>query len=361
MSSIVLGCLFGDEGKGLVTSWLCEQNKANNNKFVIRFSGGQQAGHTVVFEGKRHIFSNFGSGTLQGVPTYWSKYCTFYPSTFMNEYDVLQKICSPSEFYIDPTCPVTTPYDVYVNRSNKHQEGATVGLGIGQTWQRHEEHYRLIVQDLFHEKVWREKLRLIKSYYWSYPIDYAIDESELEHFEESIKRCIEIIKPSFFDPKESIIDYHYIYEGSQGILLDQDHGFFPDVTRSYTTSRNALKLNNGYKGNPDIYYVTRSYQTRHGKGFMTNNPIVVAPDQTNFNNPFQGPFKTTELDIDLLIYAIHSDALYSYGCQRNLVITHFDQVQVDVEAIIKAAEEKRTHFAKVLISKGPSLNDIYVY
>jgi adenylosuccinate synthase len=57
---------------------------------VIRFSGGHQAGHTVVTDDTRHVFSNFGSGTLRGVPTYWSKFCTVEPIGLLNELDALK-------------------------------------------------------------------------------------------------------------------------------------------------------------------------------------------------------------------------------------------------------------------------------
>ena len=63
---VVVGLQFGDEGKGLLTNFLCQESP---NSLVVRYSGGQQAGHTVVLDGKQHVFSNFGSGTLNGNPT----------------------------------------------------------------------------------------------------------------------------------------------------------------------------------------------------------------------------------------------------------------------------------------------------
>ncbi|HSY75885.1 MAG TPA: adenylosuccinate synthetase, partial [Bacteroidia bacterium] len=66
--SIVVGLGYGDESKGSTTAFLCQQG---SNPLVIRYCGGHQAGHTVIYSGKRHVFSNFGSGTLQGAPTYW--------------------------------------------------------------------------------------------------------------------------------------------------------------------------------------------------------------------------------------------------------------------------------------------------
>ncbi len=63
MARAVIGLGFGDEGKGITTDYLCSRA---NNPLVIRFSGGQQAGHTVVNKFGKHTFSNFGSGTLRG-------------------------------------------------------------------------------------------------------------------------------------------------------------------------------------------------------------------------------------------------------------------------------------------------------
>ena len=81
-NKIVIDTLFGDCGKGLVTSFLSSQTSPDST-IVVRFSGGSQAGHTVVYDNHRHVFSNLCSGTLQGIPSYWSEYCTFNPISFM--------------------------------------------------------------------------------------------------------------------------------------------------------------------------------------------------------------------------------------------------------------------------------------
>ena len=85
-NQIVLGSLFGDEGKGNVVQWLC----MNSYKpLVIRFSGGPQAGHRVVYKGKSHVCSSWGSGVLLGVPTCLYKEVFIDPICIYNEYKVL--------------------------------------------------------------------------------------------------------------------------------------------------------------------------------------------------------------------------------------------------------------------------------
>ncbi len=84
MISIVLGSFMGDEGKGQTVHNICAKNPENS--LVIRFSGGHQVGHTVKYGDLMHTFSNFGSGTLLGVPTYWSEYCTVDPNNQFNDF-----------------------------------------------------------------------------------------------------------------------------------------------------------------------------------------------------------------------------------------------------------------------------------
>ncbi|MDX1905264.1 MAG: adenylosuccinate synthetase, partial [Thermonemataceae bacterium] len=121
-ASIVIGLGFGDEGKGLTTHFLSLQSP---NSLVIRFNGGQQAGHTVrTKQGKNHIFSNFGAGTFSQIPTYWSQFCTFSPSSLLKEYEMLQQqIQHLPILWVDKLCPVTTHYDILFNRLSEQYRG----------------------------------------------------------------------------------------------------------------------------------------------------------------------------------------------------------------------------------------------
>ena len=96
MYNIVVGCTFGDEGKGQVTHALCCDAKRKHLKpLVVRFSGGHQAGHTVVTSsGTMHIFSCFGSGTFAKAPTYWTKQCVMDPLQWMREREELDLLSS---------------------------------------------------------------------------------------------------------------------------------------------------------------------------------------------------------------------------------------------------------------------------
>lgn len=323
----VIGLGFGDEGKGITTDYLCS---LSDNPLVVRFSGGQQAGHNVVLNGVSHVFSNFGSGSLRGAPTYWAKYCTVEPTGLINELDILIKKGVSPRLYIDDKCPITTPYDIYSNHvlevGNKH---GSCGLGVGATINREENHYSLTFGDLFYPSVFNMKMEAIRKFYGFKGV------VNLDRFYE----CINIIpmcdniKP-IFSEKWTYPTYNIpedsddiILEGSQGLLLDQSIGFFPHVTRSNTGSKNILDA----KFNPELYMITRAYQTRHGNGPMTNentpHNIAADPEETNVYNAHQGNFRRTLLDLDLLSYGISKDEYVRTDGSKNLVITCLDHVE----------------------------------
>ncbi len=351
-TQIIIGLGFGDEGKGLFTDYLCRQ-LPNHKTLVVRFSGGHQAGHTVVdaHNNNRHVFSHFGAGSFCGVPTYWSQFCTYNPAALLQEYTALQCLGISPTIFVDNLCPLTTPYDILYNRllekmRNKAAHGSC-GVGIGTTIQRHEDYYKLFAQDAKYEGIVRTKLHNIYQYY-AHKVAQLPDAQQQEfndfdpqtianYFVEQLQAANKIVQlvseKAFFT--QNRFD-NYVFEGSQGVLLDMDFGFFPNVTRSNTTTKNALHLIKTYQlAEPQINYISRAYQTRHGNGFMTNNHLTLHlpqpnPHETNVYNQFQGNFKQTVLDVDLLNYALTADNNFSAGLPKNLVLTCLDQTGNDL-------------------------------
>ena len=315
----VIGAGFGDEGKGMFTDYLCQHAE---HPLVIRFSGGQQAGHTVVHNGIRHVFSNFCSGTLQGVPSYFAKFCTVDPVGIINELDLLLEKGVEPLLYIDAECPVTTPYDIRYNRQN-HPHGSC-GVGVGATLNREEHFYSLTFADLFYPWVLETRLKLIQDFYREDTTDVDV--------EDFLYCCSVLIRSPWVRISRGLPPgefSEYIYEGSQGLLLDQHYGFFPYVTRADTGTINILSLcgNNEL----EIYLITRAYQTRHGDGPMTNeglpHNIGQNPLETNVHNRFQGEFRRSLLDLSLLEYAIQRDPFILSASDKRLVITCLDHIR----------------------------------
>jgi adenylosuccinate synthase len=314
----VIGLGFGDEGKGLVTDYLCLQHP---EAIVVRYSGGQQASHTVVTDKIRHSFSNFGSGTLRGNDTYWSKYCTFDPVSTYTEYlSLLSKGIIDREYpmlLIHPKTPVTTPMDKHFNQINDFKNG-TCGMGVGSTLKREKDYYSLVFEDLYYDSILRIKLDAIFKYY-----KYNIDDfkEEMDVFMYTVKKLdsLNVTQSSYIKDGNATM----IFEGSQGLMLDKKIGFFPHVTSTRTGSTNIRKISKDV----EYYCVTRAYQTRHGNGPMLHEDvkhnIIRNPLEHNISNKFQGDFRISVLDVSLLEYALSKDPKIS---RDNLVITCMDHL-----------------------------------
>ena len=99
MNTIVIGLGFGDEGKGQFVNNLIEPDYADDY-LVVRYNGGAQAGHTVEYNGMRHVFSHFGSGTLKGAWTYLTDAFICNPNVFIVErQELLLKKCYPKIYH----------------------------------------------------------------------------------------------------------------------------------------------------------------------------------------------------------------------------------------------------------------------
>jgi adenylosuccinate synthase len=386
---IVIGLGFGDEGKGRAIDRLAlafsKKGIDFSEQIVIRFNGGQQAGHTVVLDAqKRHVFSQFGAASLRGVPTYWSRFCSLFPNSFLKEYVALKNLGVSPRLFWDRLCPVTTHYDQLYNRILEHRRGGkrhgSCGLGFGATMERHETSpYVLFAQDLENPIFLEQKLKMLRHYYSEKlrlpahqdPADpkneFAADfETDFEaydhqaadaHFLAQVAQIQELVKKgviSFIDETSffALPFRAWLFEGAQGVLLDRHYGLFPHVTRSHTDCHHInLLLENCFQTQPftieslEIQHVTRAYQTRHGAGWLPfEDPdfdrryeLSGIENETNQFNEFQGHFRKAPLSLQTLRYAMVCQsnqsqkllrlcAPYLQGVpQKTLLITCLDQ------------------------------------
>ena len=366
---IVVGLGFGDEGKGFATDFLCLQNP---EAIVIRYNGGHQAGHCVTTsDGKKHVFSHIGSGSFRKIPTFWSRFCTFEPCSLVKEINQLDYIPT---IYVDYMCPVTTHYDIFFNQALETSMGderiGSCGLGYRTTIERQTNlSEKLLFNDILTLKNINDKLNTIEEYYRTKTnLETKFIFDTFQHVEENKKYLValenikKLISQKIIVPVNEKEIFHsekwntYIFEGAQGILLDQEFGTKPNITLSNTTSKNALEMitsctDIGFK--VSIFYVIRAYQTRHGAGpFREKNPnfvLINNESETNLKNDYQGEFKTNFLDIDQLIYALKCDNIFSKGIEKNLLITCLDHF--DCEEIIVYKNDKETKIDYREISK----------
>ncbi len=344
----VIGANFGDEGKGLITDFLCAMEGAD---VVVRFNGGSQAGHTVVTpDGSRHVFRHFGSGTLVGIPTFLSQFFICNPLQFFRELDKLRNLNITPKIYAHPDCVVTTFADMIINQRLENKRGAnrhgSVGVGINETVERSSiPELKITMSDLWN-KIGSLESRLgeICEKYASFRTGNIINEpAMIQAFIKGCWKFAEHVSPLGIgqckDP---------IFEGAQGLLLDQNNKeFFPHLTRSNTGIKNVRVLCDqaGIK-DIDVYYVSRTYMTKHGAGILpAEDPKMNFSDETNVDHPWQGRLRFAPLDLGDLYKRCEAD----YGSTTyKIAMTHFDQC-------IPKGSMGHTN----LRSYGPSRSDVY--
>ena len=141
-AEVVIGCRYGDEGKGLMTDYFTHRAVQSGKKTCTVFAAGAaQRGHTVVTpEGQTHVFRHIGSGTFAGADTYIAENFIVSPMIFREEWDELEKIGIHPTVYVNPSCIITTPYDVYINQTVETMRGGdrhgSCGCGVWETIER---------------------------------------------------------------------------------------------------------------------------------------------------------------------------------------------------------------------------------
>ena len=344
----VIGAGYGDEGKGLMTDYFSSQY---DNAVVIRSNGGAQAGHTVVTpEGQRHVFSHFGSGTLNGTPTYLSSHFVCNPTLFVKEHKAFVKEFGiVPKIYVDQNCLITTPYDMLLNQTHEAMRGDDVhgscGVGFGETLEREMVYGTITVWDLVYydgDAALRDDLDDIREDYVPTRIDLdKVSNNFIEVLnsqkliEDFIEACDYMIEHTVIAMPETFTNNTLIFEAAQGLLLDMDYGYFPHVTRSNCGMKNISEILTHIPGNHDITvnYVRRAYTTRHGAGPLEGELSLAnlghtVVDKTNITNDFQGTLRFANANFDLFESITDKDFLnYAWrGAKKTTTMTCIDQL-----------------------------------
>lgn len=342
-TQIVLGTFFGDEGKGSTVQWLCKQAIDRGEKpIVVRFSGGQQAGHRIITNGIEHVCSSFGSGVLLGVPTYLDRNVIIDPICMYEEYQQLVAKGVTPVIYINDNCRITTPYDVNANVNDSKVLGhGSCGMGIYHTFKRCEfmKQSEYGIYSLYGCGITNPSkcLGIARNYYKT----EALPELD-KRFVESCEWLRKTAKNEPIISGAAFRHYHvnaenvtYIFEGSQGLLLDMECGFMPNCTPTKVGLNGVSKT---FLKDAEVFLVMRTYLTRHGNGYNPCREDMVREyfsldEPTNPNDGFQGVFKYGVFDENLLRRVIdrhHIDNLkLQYQFKLYGVITHLDCVTMD--------------------------------
>lgn len=316
---------FGDSGKGTVVDALTRWYGAD---LVVRFNGAGQAAHNVVTaDGCHHCFSHFGSGSLAGAHTHLSQYMFIEPMALANEASVLSPKLghdAMDTLSIDPRCVIITPYHQILNhaREKAHHHGS-VGIGFGEAVADSLAGLTLTVENIQMgtavPALWKIKYA-IRELDYQVPTDLweSIDVHDIVLRYGRILDRIRVICTEI-----PLLDSNTtIFEGAQGVLIDQTHGCSPHTTWSDCTFNNAEQLlaDINYTGPKERIGITRTYHTRHGNGpFPSEDSSLVIPEIHNGTHPWMGKFRLGHFDAGLYRHAVHC-----CGGVDVMAVTHMD-------------------------------------
>lgn len=315
---IVVDLGYGDAGKGTIVDWLCARSTRDSVqgrpvRAVVRFNGGAQAAHHVLAPGGApHPFAQFGSGTFtSGTRTFLSRFMLVDPLALVKEAERLQTlgVGDPlSLIDIDNNALLTTPYHRAANQAREQARGAgrhgSCGMGIGETASyaltRPEDAPR--VSDINSRRTLLSKLKKLRDSL--VPNDANVPPpADIADVYRAVAERVTLTGDGYLG--KLLTQGPVVFEGAQGVLLDEWHGFHPYTTWSTTTFANAETLLRGSGAGAAKLGVTRTYQTRHGPGpFPTEDPTLDLAEPHNADGRWQGPFRIGHLDAVALGYAV---------------------------------------------------------
>ena len=270
MNKAVIGLQWGDEGKGKIVDYLSE-----NFDLVVRYQGGNNAGHTVIVEDITYKLNLIPSGVIRDKICFLGQGVVLDPEHFVNEYEKISKRISNPRIYLSSNISLILNYHKQLDKINESiltgdSKIGTTAKGIGPAYQDKVGRKSIKLYDLDNMISLKSKFEAIKKYYD--PILDAFDENKID-----LNQNIERLSEFYSQIKSLIIDNSFIkknfqnkkilFEGAQGILLDVDHGTYPFVTSSNTVASSAA-TGSGCGPNSINYVlgITKAYTTRVGSG-----------------------------------------------------------------------------------------------
>ncbi|MDD3519740.1 MAG: adenylosuccinate synthase [Actinomycetota bacterium] len=275
MSNIVLiGAQWGDEGKGRITDLL-----SNKVEMVVRFQGGDNAGHTVIFDKNEFKLHLVPSGILNpNVICVIGNGVVVNPMTLINELkDLESKGISTDNLRISTNCHLIMPYHIALDSVTENSLGTlkigTTRKGIGPAYSDKASRFGIRVCDLFNPEAFKQKLiNILKIKNAILDKIYSSDTFEVEDIFTSYMQYAQILKKYVVDTAFLVNEAldkgkSILFEGAQGTLLDIDHGTYPYVTSSSTISGGVFSGSGiGPKKVDNVIGITKSYCTRVGEG-----------------------------------------------------------------------------------------------
>ena len=271
----VIGAQWGDEGKGKIVDWL-----SNQADIVLRFQGGNNAGHTIVVNKKKIALSLIPSGIIRkNTVSIIGNGVVVNPIALLDEIDKLKKFglkISPKNLVLSENATIIFSFHRNIDKIRENRKGpnkiGTTGRGIGPAYEDKVGRRAIRFGDLKNQKFLEEKVRNILDYHniilsglKSKLLTFDEIISEINTFKNKIFKYVQRTSPIL--NKARAEGKKILFEGAQGILLDIDHGTYPFVTSSNTLPSSASSGSGvSIKQIGFILGIVKAYTTRVGSG-----------------------------------------------------------------------------------------------
>lgn len=283
-SVVVIGTQWGDEGKGKIVDLLTKFAD-----YVVRFQGGNNAGHTLVVDGQKYIFHIIPSGIL-----YENKTCVIGNGVIIDPGVLLKEIgdlvsrgfaIPPEKLLISSNAHLIMPYHQLLDKAResvlaKDKKIGTTGRGIGPCYMDKVGRMGIKIGDLLDLALFKDKLQaaaeeknfILTKQFGADPFDFSIIYDQFQEYAELLAPYIGNVSVALDQARKA--GKNILFEGAQGTQLDIDHGTYPFVTSSNTIAGNAC-IGSGFgPGHIDeVIGILKAYTTRVGEGpFPTELP-----------------------------------------------------------------------------------------
>lgn len=337
----IIGAQWGDEGKGKITDLLGQRADV-----VVRFQGGNNAGHTIIFGDTKIVLHQVPSGILHGnCVSVIAHGVVFEPEAFLEELARVKEHVevTPERLKISLNATVITRYHKILDAIREGQAAnkiGTTGKGIGPAYEDKVSRRAIKIKDLFDIEVLKKKLAIAmeeKSFLFEH-----FYKTEIPSLEDEAKRLYDLgqeLSP-FVDDTFNYIDKailggkKVLFEGAQGVLLDIDYGSYPYVTSSSTGAAGIFTGAGVSTGIVDEKLgIVKAYTTRVGEGPMpTEIREQIGDDIQRIGHEFGATTGRRRrcgwLDLPILKYAVKASALTSIALTKLDVLSGLEELKV---------------------------------
>ncbi|ATZ21281.1 adenylosuccinate synthase [Mesoplasma tabanidae] len=349
-SLVVVGSQWGDEGKGKMTDYFAQKADV-----VVRFAGGDNAGHVINFNGQKHKVTIIPSGIFNtNVTSVIGNGCVVNLINLVKELETIKNSgVELGKLLISDRAQLILPYHILIDGAQEEARGArkigTTKRGIGPTYQDKSARLGIRIADL-EEKDFKETFKEIFDYQMMFLNKmFNVESISFEQTYSDLMKAYNVIKNSITDTgiyvEQAIKDgKKVLFEGAQGALLDIDHGTYPYVTSSNTSANNAStgtgishKLINNTLG------VVKAYSTRVGAGAFPTELLNEVGDGIRergheYGSNTKRPRRVGWLDLVALKHAIRTSGIDYLFITLLDVLSGVDQLQICDKYILEGKE-----------------------